>query len=96
MRNNKRNNKQLRPCVTVTAEECHGNVDKMIRRVIKKVKNDGIVEEYRDRTRFKKPSVIRTEKKRDKRRLLEKVLKRQRELFSTTGRSQPKHRKGRG
>ena len=44
---NYRNKKEIRTCVTVTAEECHNNTEKMVRRFIKKVKNDGIVDEFR-------------------------------------------------
>ena len=92
---NYRNKKEIRTCVTVTAEECHNNTEKMVRRFIKKVKNDGIVDEFKERSRYKKPSVVKAEKKRNKRRLIEKALKRQRELFSNTERKQTRYR-GRG
>lgn len=42
--------------VSVTAKECRDNHDKMIRKFMKKVKNSGIIEEYRERTYYVKPS----------------------------------------
>jgi ribosomal protein S21 len=67
--------------LTVTAEECGGNVDKMIRRFIKKEKIEGIVEEYRSRTHFVKPSDVKREERRQVKRLIEKVNRQRRELF---------------
>lgn len=54
------------------------NVERAIRRFIKKCKNLRIVEDYRDRQVFKKPSVKRREEKARRRRVLEE-LKRSRE-----------------
>jgi len=65
----------------VTAEECHDNPEKMVRRFIKKVKSAGILEEARSRTHFKKPSEERREKKRERKRLIQKVNKQREELF---------------
>ena len=48
---------------TVHARECRGQADKMIRKFIKKVKKEGILEEVRDRRHFKKPSVKKKEKR---------------------------------
>jgi len=42
--------------VTVTAKQCRGNHEKMIRKFIKKCKKEGILEELRERRYFKKPS----------------------------------------
>ena len=42
--------------VVVTARQCRGNHDKMIRKFIKKCKKAGIMEQIRDRRYFKKPS----------------------------------------
>ena len=47
----------------VTAKECRGNVDKMIRKFIKKTKKERIVEECREKQRYKKPSVRKKEKR---------------------------------
>jgi ribosomal protein S21 len=78
----KRNQDKIRTCVTVTHEECNGNAEKMVRRFIKKVKREGIVEEYRQRSHFIKPTVVRAERKRAKKRLIEKVNRKREELFS--------------
>ena len=65
-RNNRKNNKPLSPCVTVTAEEHRGDIDRMIRRFRKMVKNEGIIEECRERQYFKAPSQKRREKKEER------------------------------
>ena len=49
--------------VTVTARECRGNNDKMIRKFNKKVKKERIIEQVKDRRRYKKPSVLKKEKR---------------------------------
>ena len=53
----------------------------MVRRFCKKVKKSGIMDEVRDRRYFKKDSVLNTERKRAKKRLIEKVNKRERDLL---------------
>ena len=45
--------------VVVTARQCRGNHDKMIRKFIKKCKKEGIMEQIRDRRYFKKPSEVK-------------------------------------
>jgi ribosomal protein S21 len=47
----------------VTAKECRGNVDKMVRKFIRKTKSEGIIEECRDRRNYKKPSIKKREKR---------------------------------
>jgi small subunit ribosomal protein S21 len=42
--------------VLVTARQCRGNHEKMIRKFIKKCKKAKIIEQLRDRRYFKKPS----------------------------------------
>jgi ribosomal protein S21 len=49
--------------VKVTAKDCHGNVEKMIRRFIKKVKKERILETVKDQRHYKKPSVAKKEKR---------------------------------
>jgi ribosomal protein S21 len=49
--------------VLVTAKECRNNTERMIRRFIKKVKKEKIIEEVRNRKRYKKPSVAKKEKR---------------------------------
>ena len=49
--------------VSVNIRETRGNVERLIRKFIKKTKKEKIVEQVRDRKHYKKPSV----KKKDKR-----------------------------
>jgi|TARA_R110000765_G_C18610724_1_gene570377 small subunit ribosomal protein S21 len=48
---------------SVTAKECRGNIEKMIRKFLKKVKKEGIIEQCRDRQFYKKPSVKKRQKR---------------------------------
>ena len=84
MRNNRKNNRgprEIRTCITVTAAECNDNPDKMVRRFIKKVKNDGIVEEFRSRATYMKPSESRRLKKAAERKKIEKANKQRQALL---------------
>jgi len=49
--------------VGVTSRECKNNTERMIRKFIKKVKKERIIEEVRNRKRYKKPSVAKKEKR---------------------------------
>ena len=49
--------------VSVNSRETRGNVEKMIRRFLKKTKKEKIVEQIRDRKHYKKPSVKKKEKR---------------------------------
>ena len=49
--------------IGVTLKETRGNVEKMIRKFTKKVKRERIIEEVKDRKRYKKPSVAKKEKR---------------------------------
>ena len=49
--------------IGVTSKETRGNVEKMIRKFIKKVKRERIIEEVKDRKYYKKPSVAKKEKR---------------------------------
>ena len=71
------NSQEFNTCVTVTAAECGGNAEKMVRKFSKKVKKEG--------SHFIKPTFIRAEKKRAKKRLINKVNKRRDELFNFNG-----------
>tara|TARA_R100001244_G_scaffold104250_1_gene77310 strand:- start:182 stop:424 length:243 start_codon:yes stop_codon:yes gene_type:complete len=67
--------------VIVHERECRGNVDRMIRKFIKKAKKERIVEEVKDRRCYKKPSVKKKEKSiRAERRRLREERKQQRAL----------------
>jgi len=48
--------------ISVTARECRNNPNIMIRKFIKKVKKERIIEEIKDRRHYKKPSVAKKEK----------------------------------
>jgi|TARA_R110002126_G_scaffold4543_2_gene23983 ribosomal protein S21 len=48
--------------VTVKAKHCGNNVERMIRRFIKKTKKEKILEEVRERRYYKKPSEVRRDK----------------------------------
>lgn len=85
MYNKKRHNKRVTTQITVTADECGGNAEKMIRRFSKKVKKDGIIEEYRSRTHYVKPTTRRSEEKRQRRRLIQKVNRKREELLNFKG-----------
>jgi len=54
--------KKKRANALVTSGECRGNHERMIRRFIKKCKKERIVEECREKKRYKKPSVAKKEK----------------------------------
>jgi ribosomal protein S21 len=47
--------KDFRP-LQVTLEECDGSFDKMLRRFVRRTRDDGILDEVRDRRGFRKPS----------------------------------------
>ena len=49
--------------VSVNIRQCGNNVDKMIRKFIKKTKKEKIVEQVRERRYYKKPSVAKKEKR---------------------------------
>ncbi|HCT54718.1 MAG TPA: 30S ribosomal protein S21 [Balneola sp.] len=84
MKNRPKRQKEISGVVTVRAAECGGDPEKMVRRFIKKVKKEGIIEEFRDRRYYKKPKVVKAEEKRNRKRLIEKINKRREELFTTT------------
>jgi len=90
-RNPRSKSKEIKGCITVTSEECQGNAEKMIRRFTKKVKKEGIIDEFRKRSHFIKPTTLRAERKRAKKRLINKVNRKRDELFNYTG--TPKRRR---
>ena len=49
--------------VEVTLKEAGGNVSKLIRRFMKKVKKERIIEDYLDKRFYEKPSVKRRKEK---------------------------------
>tara|TARA_A100001515_G_scaffold40572_2_gene31872 strand:- start:1488 stop:1784 length:297 start_codon:yes stop_codon:yes gene_type:complete len=79
---NNRFQKRISGCITVTAQECGDNNERMVRKFIKKAKKEGIVDEFRSRTHFKKPSVRRSEEKARRQRIIDKVNKDRSELLN--------------
>ena len=67
--------------VIVRARECRNNNERMIRKFNKKVKKERIIEQVKDRRRYKKPSVLKKEKRiRAARNRLREERKRQRAI----------------
>ena len=67
--------------VKVTAKECKNNNDRLIRKFCKKVKKERIIEQIKDRRRYKKPSVVKKEKRiRARRTRQREALKKQRAI----------------
>ena len=53
------------------------NIERAIKRFLKKCKKLRIVENYRDRQEYKKPSIVRKDAKRRKKKVLERLRKEQ-------------------
>ena len=67
--------------VCVKARECRNNNERMIRKFSKKVKKEKIIEQVKDRRRYKKPSIRKKEKRaRAQRSRQREALKRQRAI----------------
>ena len=65
--------------VIVHARECRNNNERLIRKFSKKVKKERIIEQVKDRRRYKKPSVVKKEKRlRAQRSRARELLKKQR------------------
>ena len=65
----------------MTARECRNNNERMIRKFNKKVKKEKIIEQVKDRRRYKKPSVKKKEKRiRAQRTRQREAIKRQRAI----------------
>ena len=86
-RNFKGRTKELSGTIVVHSSDCDGNVDKMVRRFMKKVKHEKLMEEINSRSHFRKPSDIKREKKEATKRLIEKVNKQREELLIPKDRS---------
>ena len=71
--------------VVVTARECRGNHERMIRRFIKKCKKAKIIQEVRDRRYYKKPSDIKRHKKQAVLRKIRKNSKKENNASSKQG-----------
>ena len=82
----KNHNQKNTGVLTVTADECRGNSEAMVRRFIKRSKKEGIIEEFRSRARFKKPSDVKREKRKELERRIRKENKQKAELFNSVTR----------
>tara|TARA_Y100000592_G_C5231849_1_gene204223 strand:- start:14 stop:301 length:288 start_codon:yes stop_codon:yes gene_type:complete len=91
-RNRKNKNKKIQTQVTVYLEDCNNNPEKMVKRFSRMVKKSGIIDECRQRSHYVKPSVRRTEEKRNRKRLIEKINKKRDELINVKSRV-PKRRR---
>ncbi len=61
------------------------SVDSMVRKFNKKVRKEGIIDEIRERRRFTPNSVKTAERKRAKRRIVQKINRKRDELFNPKG-----------
>ena len=66
--------------VVVTARQCRGNHEKMIRKFIKKCKKEKIIEQIRDRRYYKKPSDVKRHKKQAAIRRMRRDVEKQKRL----------------
>ena len=76
--------KKAKPVHVEVTPRKNESQERMIKRFIKKVKKEGIIDEFRDRRYYKKPTVAKAEEKRNRKRLIEKINKKREELFTTT------------
>lgn len=61
--NNRRPNNQEREKTGLTVEVRNGDVSKALRIFKKKVQESGIIQEYKERQHYEKPSLVRKRKK---------------------------------
>jgi len=59
--------------VEVKPKDKNENFERMVRRFLKKVKKEKIIEDYRDRRFYEKPSVVRKRERQKRKKLLEKL-----------------------
>jgi len=78
----KRKTPQIKGCIEVTSDQARGNAEAMVRRFCKKVKRSGILEEFRERRHYKKPTTRRAEQKRNRKRTIEKINRQRTSLYN--------------
>ncbi len=83
---NHRKNKDINGVLEVRNTK-DGDNEILVKRFIRKVRNSGIIEEFRMRTHFTSNSEKRREKKLEKERLIRKVNQRREGLLSGMGRT---------
>ena len=91
MRGNK--NKKLSGVLTVSLDETKGDSDRLVRRFIKKAKNEKIVDEVRERRYHKKPSERRRERLEERDRKIQKENKKREELLKPRDRTIKRRRR---
>jgi len=91
MRRQKTKMRKTSTFIEVRSEECRDNADIMVRKFIKKVRKSGILDEVRDRKYYKKPSIVKNEKKRRRQKLLNKLNQKEKELYNYSSLSKKRH-----
>ena len=86
MRNYNKTKKEINGVLEVRNTK-NGDNELLVKKFIRKVRNAGIVEEFRSRTHFVSNSEKRREKKLEKERLIRKVNQRREGLLSGMGRT---------
>ena len=82
MRRQKRQPRKISTFIQVRSEDCRDNPEIMVRKFIKKVRKSGILDEVKDRKYYKKPSAIKSEQKRRRQKLINKLNQKQEELYN--------------
>lgn len=59
--------------VEVTLAECGGDTNRMIKKFMKKVKNERIIEDFRRKDFYEKPSVTEARKRKRRKKVAQKV-----------------------
>jgi ribosomal protein S21 len=91
MRGNR--NKKLCGVLTVSLDETKGDSDRLVRRFIKKAKNEKIIDEVRERRYHKKPSERRRERLEERDRKIQKENKKREELLKPRDRTIKRRRR---
>ncbi len=87
MRSNNNRTKVINGVLTVHLEETKGDSERLVRRFIKKAKNEKIVDEVRERRYHKKPSERRRERLEERDRKLQKENRKREELLKPRDRT---------
>ena len=59
--------------VEVTLAECNGDVNRMIKKFMKKVKNEKIIEDFRRKDFYEKPSIENARKRKRRKKVMQKL-----------------------
>jgi|MDTB01.2.fsa_nt_gb ribosomal protein S21 len=91
MRRQKRQPRKISTFIQVRSEDCRDNPDIMVRKFTKKVRKSGIMDEFKDRQYYKKPSAIKSEQKRRRQKLINKLNQKQEELYNYSSLSKKRY-----